>query len=237
MKADDPINQRVLEFMNKIFESQNIGPTELSVQLGGKPITPQYVSNIKTGYRTAGKRFIFKLIAKYPEAQSFIFGPDVPKQSELTRNYLMLRESKNQKDIPLIHERAHAGFSDMWSDREWIEKLPTVVMDKRNDGEYMAFEVVGDSMELRGHDDSIRERDILIGKEIESDLWQYKLRIPDILIIALKRDGIIVKQVIKHDVGKGVITCHSFNSYYTDIDIKLEDVVKMYSYKEMRRRR
>lgn len=236
MKADDPINQRVLQFMNKIFEAQNIGPTDLSVQLGGKPITPQYISNVKTGYRTAGKRFIFKLIQKYPEAQAFIFGSPVLESPKTASNARIIPESKELMHIPLVHERAHAGYSEMWSDREWIGELPTVVMDRRTDGIYMAFEVVGDSMDFDGRE-AIQEGDIIIARELYSHHWRNRLHIPEIFVIVRRNDGILVKQVIGHDIEKGIITCHSFNSYYPDQDINLDDVVKLYYYKELRRRR
>ncbi len=227
------VDQRVVAYIKKLIDERIVtGQSDLARKTDQ---TAQNISNIMTGYRKPGKKFITKLVAAFPEANEFIFGGIAPATKPKYKEAKLI-ENNELMSIPLVHERAHAGFSEMWGDREWMDELPTVVMDKRTDGTYVAFEVVGDSMDFDGRN-AIQEGDIIIVRELQHHHWRNKLHVPEIFVIVLKHDGILVKEVIAHDVEKGIITCHSFNSYYSDIQVNLNDVVKLYYYKELRRRR
>lgn len=230
---ENPVHQAVREYLNELYNSKKVRSfRELATKL---EFSPQYLHQVLKGIAPPSQAFLKALYKNYPEANDEIAQRSAilvsPKYNEAK-----LIENNELMSIPLVHERAHAGFSEMWGDREWMDELPTVVMDKRTDGTYVAFEVVGDSMDFDGRN-AIQEGDIIIVRELQQHHWRNKLHVPEIFVIVLKHDGILVKEVIAHDVEKGIITCHSFNSYYSDIQVNLNDVVKLYYYKELRRRR
>lgn len=235
---ENPLHQAVREYLIFLKES---GQFKSFRQLAFKlDYSAQYLHAILKK-DPPSEELIEKLINTIPGAEEEIKtraaailnqspAPD-PKYNEAK-----LIENNELMSIPLVHERAHAGFSEMWGDREWLDELPTVVMDRRTDGTYVAFEVVGDSMDFDGRN-AIQEGDIIIVRELQQHHWRNRLHVPEIFVIVLKHDGILVKEVTGHDVEKGMITCHSFNTYYSDIQVNLNDVVKLYYYKELRRRR
>lgn len=137
--------------------------------------------------------------------------------------------------IPVVHYRAQAGFAEGWGDQEWIDDLPTVEVEWPRDGNYLAFEVVGDSMECDCKN-NISDRDLVIAREVAKHHWKNKLHIPDTFVIVQRMDGILIKEIIKHDVEKAVIVCHSNNVLFQDFSLSLDDVVKLYHVKEVRRR-
>ena len=235
MSIYDTINQKVVEYLNLLIDQKKArSQADLARMLKE---SPQYVNNIIKGLRKPGKEFPDKLVAVFPDAEVFIFGS---KSHEPTSNARIWPEQKDKMPIPLVYERAHAGFTDHWGDREWMEDLPIVWIDKKTDGVYLAFEVSGDSME-DGTEFSLCHGDRIVGREVYREHWVNRLHIPDVFIIAMRNDGILVKEITKHDVEKGIVTCRSYNQSYEDLDINLSEVVKLYHYKELifrkRRRR
>ncbi len=109
-----------------------------------------------------------------------------------------------------------------------------VASKPRTDGNYLAFEVVGDSMD-DGSDQAIKEKDVVVARELYEIHWRNRLHLPKVFVIVLRNDGILIKLVTAHDTVKGMITCHSLNNYYDDQVIDLKNVVKLYYVKEVRR--
>lgn len=138
---------------------------------------------------------------------------------------------KNIVQIPLVGQYAYAGYLSGFSDPEYLENLPTVpiFVDRELKGNYLSFEVRGDSME-DGTDNSIKEGDILISREIKQEYWKYKLHINKwYFIIVHKTEGILIKKIIKHDVEKGVIRIHSLNTIYKDLDLNLSEISQLFN--------
>jgi len=97
--------------------------------------------------------------------------------------------------------------------------------------------VKGDSMDDGSHE-SYLERDILLCRNVRKDFWKSKLHINKWdFVIVHKDNGICVKRIIKHDVEKGIITCHSLNDYYEDFDMDLRDVTKIFNIVDIQRKR
>lgn len=141
-------------------------------------------------------------------------------------------------NVPLVNQYAQAGYLSGFADEEYTESLPTIPFtdDVEHRGEYVCFEVKGDSMD-NGSYESYLEGDILLCRNIRQDFWRSKLHYNkwDFVIIH-KEKGILVKRIINHDVEKGIITLHSLNEYYSDFEIHLEDVAKLFNIVSTRRK-
>jgi len=140
--------------------------------------------------------------------------------------------------VPLVTTYAQAGFLSGFDDPEFLDELPKVPFadDKEHRGDYLCFEVKGDSME-DGALDSILEGDILLCRNVRQDFWKSKLHINKWdFVIVHKEKGILVKRIIKHDVENGILTLHSLNEYYDDFDIHLKDVAKILNVVDIKRK-
>ncbi|MCX3266590.1 S24 family peptidase [Pedobacter agri] len=149
--------------------------------------------------------------------------------------FIELGEGQYLMVMPLVNEYAYAGYLSGYADPEYVEELSkhTIIVTKQHRGTYRAFEVVGDSMD-DGTKDSIPDGSIATGREIQRHLWQAKFhthRFKDYIIVH-KTDGILTKRITKHDVEKGIITCHSLNKdkdSYPDFKVDLNDVKQMFN--------
>lgn len=144
--------------------------------------------------------------------------------------FIEIRPGWYKMRIPVVPEYARAGYLAGYSDKEYIDTLPMheTIVSKYHRGRYMAFEVVGDSMD----DDSKRSiphGSIVTAREIRRELWLSKFhthRYP-FYVIVHKEDGILIKEIVKHDVANGVITLRSLNPdkiEYPDLVVHLDDV-------------
>jgi phage repressor protein C with HTH and peptisase S24 domain len=140
--------------------------------------------------------------------------------------------------VPLVSTYAQAGYLSGFNDPEYIEELPKVPFadDKEHRGEYLCFEVKGDSME-DGTTESILEGDLLLCRNVKQDFWKSKLHINKWdFVIVHKEKGILVKRIIHHDVDSGIVTLHSLNDYYEDFKIHLKDVAKILNVVDIKRK-
>lgn len=138
---------------------------------------------------------------------------------------------------PLVSQYAYAGYISGYADEEYIENLPVVpfIADHEAKGNYVAFEVRGDSMD-NGTDEGYMEGDRLLGREIPPDLWvSSKLHIRKWDFIIVHTEGILIKRIIAHDVDKHLITIHSLNEMYEDKVLDLKDVRKIFNVIELQR--
>lgn len=136
--------------------------------------------------------------------------------------------------VRLVKNKAKAGWSEQYYADEYLEEMPVVMIeaDENYKGNYMAFEVDGDSMEP-----DYMEGDILICREIQRHLWRYKLHIKDWdFVIAHQTNGIMLKEIVDHDVDTGIITCRSINPKYEDFQLDLHNVAYLYNVVEVRQR-
>lgn len=138
----------------------------------------------------------------------------------------------NIKMIPLVSQYAQAGYLSGFADAEYMETLPRVpfIVDHEPHGNYMSFEVRGDSM-FDGSSDSLVEGDLLMCREIDFDYWKSKLFINKWknFVVVHRTEGVLVKKIIDHDVERGIITLHSLNPMYKDIKICLSEVAQLFS--------
>lgn len=138
---------------------------------------------------------------------------------------------------PLVSQYAYAGYLTGYADNVYIEKLPVIpfIADSESRGNYVAFEVKGDSMD-DGTDEGYKEGDRVLGKEIPMDMWATsKLHIRKWDFIIVHTEGILIKRIVAHDVERHLITIHSLNDMYEDKVIDLKNVYKIFNVIELQR--
>lgn len=137
----------------------------------------------------------------------------------------------NIVNVPVVSAYAYAGYLAGYGDAEYIDSLPTVpfIPDRKMTGNYVAFEVRGDSMD-DGTADSYKDGEILICREVERDYYKNdQLHINKRDFVIVHKDGILVKRIIEHNVGEHTITIHSLNPMYKDEVLNLADVRQVFS--------
>lgn len=135
------------------------------------------------------------------------------------------------KMIPLVSQYAQAGYLCGFGDMQYIGALPTIptVVDHEPHGNYIAFEVKGDSM-YDGTDESLNEGDILVCREVDKIYWNNKLHINKWdFVVVHKEEGVLVKRIVDHDVSTGLIKLHSLNSFYPDFTLHLKDISQLFN--------
>lgn len=148
--------------------------------------------------------------------------PKFSEAREIDPNYI---------DVPFIPLKAIAGYLSEFDNVKFIEELPTlkVQTDRTFHGKYRCFEVSGDSMN-DGSIKSICDGDIILAREVQRHLWEFKLHINQWFFVINHIDGLLIKQIVDHDVENGTITCHSLNSIYgEDFKLNLKEVRELYN--------
>lgn len=154
------------------------------------------------------------------------------KNNEL-KNDLKLKTYPSAIEVKLVTTKARAGYSDSYYSEEYLKDLPSVLVeaDKEYKGNYLAFEVDGDSMEPEYY-----AGDIVICREVKRDLWQYKLHYKEWdFVIAHGTQGIMLKEITDHNTDTGEIICHSLNESHKDFKLNLREVSFLYNVVEHRR--
>lgn len=147
--------------------------------------------------------------------------------------YYELKNGKYLMQVPFVPIKAYARYIDEQRDADYGEPLDeyNFIVDQIGHGNYMAFEIKGDSMD----DDtkkSLSNGDVVLGRELNKEHWKDKLRTRDYPYWIIVLDNtILCKEIISHDIEKCTITCHSLNPSpeYTDFDLDLNNVRKMFN--------
>lgn len=206
-------------FNLKLFRNTNkITQTQLAEYLN---IPQSFVSQIESGARPMPDEHISKILAN-PVWDSYMLTQNNDAVPKVISEFVK---------VPLIPIRAKTGYLVGYGDDAYIQTLPTVpvLTDRTFHGKYRCFEVEGDSMD-DGSRNAICDRDVILGREVSRQLWTSKLHYKDWLFVIVHQDGILIKQIVAHDVEKGVITCHSLNSLYgEDFEVKLDEVAELYN--------
>lgn len=156
------------------------------------------------------------------------------KQNEIPKGELKPKTYSHTLEVRLVSNKAKAGWSEGFYNDEYLEKMPviTIEADANYRGEYMAFEVAGDSMEP-----DYMEGDIVICRKIQRHLWTGKLHIRDWdFVIAHGTQGIMLKEIAEHNVETGDILCRSINKSYPDFTLNLREVTYLYNVVEVRQK-
>lgn len=141
--------------------------------------------------------------------------------------------------VPLVNQYAYAGYLNGYQNETYMNTLPTIpfIADHEGHGNYIAFEVKGDSMN-DGTEESYLEGDRLLCREVQPHLWvNSRLHIKKWDFVIVHEEGIIVKRITDHDVENHTITVHSLNEMYPDRVIDLSEVKQIFNVIEMQRPR
>jgi hypothetical protein len=89
-----------------------------------------------------------------------------------------------------------------------------------------------------GTDLSICDGDTLLCKELPVEYWKGKIHTPKVYVIIHRSEGITCKEVIRHNLENGEITCHSWNPdpEYSDFNLNLAEVNQLFYLKEIARK-
>lgn len=229
--------------INKALEMKS---NEFSTLIG---INPPNYSQMKKGTRPTGDAIINKLCIQlninkewFEHWQGDITDPVIRQ----LKTYVAHKQHKNKEVIieptavpvrqdvvyiPLVNQYAHAGYLDGYGDVTYMEQLPQIpfIVDFEGKGNYVAFEVKGDSMN-DGTENSYLEGDRLYCRELAPHLWvDSKLHLRKWDFVIVHEDGIIVKRIIDHNVENHTITVHSLNDMYPDKKIDLAEVRQIFN--------
>lgn len=141
--------------------------------------------------------------------------------------------------VPLVNQYAYAGYLNGYQNETYMNTLPTIpfIADHEARGNYIAFEVKGDSMN-DGTEESYLEGDRLLCREVPQHLWaDSRLHIKKWDFVIVHEEGIIVKRITDHNVENHTITVHSLNDMYPDRVIDLSEVKQIFNVVEMQRPR
>lgn len=166
------------------------------------------------------------------EVQPFIFETSSNKNSN---KFISLPNGQYLMTMPLAETSVQAGFLDNFQDVEYLTDLPqhSIIVDKPVQGRYVAFRVSEHSMD-NGRIGSIPSGYIVSARELQRQHWRDPLRykrFPEWVIYTTQSSYPLLKQIVAHDVGKGIITCRSYNDdkvQYPDFDLSLDKVKALF---------
>ena len=142
-------------------------------------------------------------------------------------------------NFPLVNQKAYAGYLSGYADSEYVESLPTVAfpVEHTPHGNYVVFEVKGDSMYDGSHESYI-EGDLLLCREVQMHLWEDSpLHFKKWDFVIVHESGVLIKRIVNHDVEGKTITIHSLNERYPDRVINLSEVRQILNVVNMMRPR
>lgn len=143
--------------------------------------------------------------------------------------YYEMANGRFRMRVPLIPIKAYAKYIDEYRDADFMDDSYEefdFIVDKIGHGRYFAFEIKGDSMD-NDSKRSLSDGDIVLARELPKDHWTNKLHTRDYPNWIIVLDGtVLCKQIVNHDLGKNIITCHSLNSSpeYADFHLELHTV-------------
>lgn len=219
------------ERIEKLIESEGLSPSSFAKKIG---FNQSSLSKILRGEREVPANLIEKLIDNTNVNRTWLLTGDGP----------MLKDESNAQPftplaragVPLVSQYAYGGYLTGYADPEYIGKLPSIdfTPDREMTGNYLAFEVKGDSMD-DGSKESYVEGEIVICREVEREYWRdSRLFINKRDFVIVHEEGILIKRIVEHDVEKHTITIHSLNPLYQDRTIDLAEVRQIFSVVESR---
>lgn len=227
------------ERMLYLIEKEGLNPNQFYTVSG---LGNGYLNNVGESFR---KPTVEKIRKSFPhwnmdwilheQGEPIIEAPrksiEVLEATPLNPNYVI--------NVPLVNQYAQAGYLSGYGDAAYLASLPIIpfIIDHEAKGNYVAFEVRGDSMN-DGTEESYLQGDKLLCREIQPHYWaESKLHIRKWDFVIVHEDGILVKRIIDHDVENHIITIHSLNDLYPDKEIDLAEVRQIFNVIEFQRPR
>ncbi|HEY1025308.1 MAG TPA: helix-turn-helix transcriptional regulator [Sphingobacteriaceae bacterium] len=152
--------------------------------------------------------------------------------------FYTLADGSEVMQISVVPQKAFGSYLRGYGDPEFYDGFETITIpvDKLHKGSYLAFEMAGNSM-VNIENETMARKSLwpgqkIIGRHLRREQWQYKLHIHsnEAWIIVHRTEGIVVKEIIAHDIDTGMITLHSWNpdkEEYPDYDVHLDEVEQL----------
>ncbi len=219
----------MIERIKQLIAYLNLTQSAFADRMGMKQ---QNLSRILNGKVNIGDGVINKIILSYDVNKEWLIeGKGKMLKSDQHKYNEVKMIDPNLVEVIKIPVKAKAGYLDGYNDETFLKEMPVVVVqvDKTFHGKYRCFEVEGDSMN-DGTLKSICDGDTILCREVKRDLWCYKLHYKQWMFVINHVEGLLVKQIVDHDLEKGTITCHSLNPIYgEDFVLNLNDVRELYN--------
>jgi len=221
--------EKIEKALNLLYAS-DLSNYRVAQETGITEATIGNYRNRKTRPTLANAEILIKYFSKNDEEDSST-RPYLVTTSGV--KYYELKNGKYLMQVPFVPIKAYAKYIDDMRDADYGEPLDeyNFIVDQIGHGNYMAFEIKGDSMD----DDtkkSLSNGDVVLGRELSKEHWKEKLHTRDYPYWIIVLDNtILCKEIIRHDIRNCTITCHSLNPSpeYTDFEVRLEDVRKMFN--------
>ena len=133
--------ERLILFLAHLNISQGRFEKKVGLSIG-------FVNKVGDSIR---KSSLEKIISVYPQLNTAWLLTGVGEM--LNKDSTQINKAKPDTEIitkcvPFVNQYAYAGYLAGYQDQEYIDQLPTVLFDVDHDpkGNYLAFEVKGDSM-------------------------------------------------------------------------------------------
>ena len=155
----------------------------------------------------------------------------------ITENTHGVRFYKRGKQLYMtVRHVPYAAFGQFANDSDRLEPLneawgeETYEVDRIARGNYLSFEVQGESMDT-GSRQSFEAGDKVLVRELEREFWTERLRFNDwpywVIVFG---SSVLLKQMIAQDQEHGILTFHSLNPSpeYGDFNLCVDDIRALY---------
>ena len=131
-------------------------------------------------------------------------------------------DSSNEENIELVNEKARAGYTNGFSDPEYISELPVFNLPfLSKDKKYRTFQLNGDSML------PIPDKAFVTGEFVLD--WNGIVTGEACIVLTLD-DGIVFKVVENKIADEGRLTLYSLNPVYEPFDVMVKDIREVWKF-------
>ena len=238
----DTVASRISALIDRLVGDEHGRNKRFADKVG---VTEFVVSNwVKRG---AGTSVMMKIKKAFPEVsiewllsgegEMFVDGSEAPQKPHKAPKEVEVvpAGSRIVQRLPIIPIEAQAGIGkgflydkDLSQDPEEVYNefdSMEVVLEREVSDRYKLFRVTGDSM-TDGSMNSICAGDVILCREVYPEDWSYGLintKYPYVVIV-IEEEGVLIKQLVKHNKQRGTISLHSLNSKYEDFTKDLSNV-------------
>ncbi len=169
-------------------------------------------------YTGKGEMFLKDTLEKYKEESETNMARTVSFHGS-RRVELVTVDKEGRSAISMVPIRASAGYTALCHDREFIEDLAVFSLPDFQAGNFRAFEIMGDSMEL-----TVLSQDWVVGERVNA-----ASQLKDGAIYVIVTSGNIVCKRIRNQIERrGVIVLQSDNAEYEDQTLEPESIIEMW---------
>lgn len=134
-------------------------------------------------------------------------------------------------NVPFVSAEKLPYYCDEIENQDFLKNLPSLgfVVENVESGVYIAFEIIGNSME-NDTADCIPNGAIVLGKEVSLEDLEMRSKVKRPKAIIVYGTNILCKEVINYDWKNKRITCHSLNTSpeYADFEIPVSEVKQLF---------